>query len=170
MGSRILTSVRIWAWFSRKGAGKIYQIDKYSPEEFDDVLGEELVPSLVTRYGVGPMGFVRNTHSPNLLAFFTSISNPRNVRYWFRGCYEILWPHKSEELHPFSTIWTRMEEAIRLQRNQPRTAKELFKLIEMLWEAIARQPLYWSGLIECLKHNMKKIILVKGERVSCNIE
>jgi hypothetical protein len=74
-------------------------------------------------------------------------------------------PPKSKKLCPFSTIWDRIEETIRLQPNQPLTAKELFDLIELLWEAETRQPLYWSGLSDSLEFNLKQILLANGERV-----
>jgi hypothetical protein len=155
--------VRVWAWFTRQGAGKIYQIDEYS---MGDLLEDEFVPSLVARYGVGPIGFIQNSESPDFLSIFPSLSNPQKVRNWFRKCYAIVSPPpKSKKLCPFSTIWVRIEETIRLQRNQPLTAKELFDLIELLWEAETRQPLYWSGLSDSLEFNLKQILLANGERV-----
>ncbi len=165
LANQIKTSVRVWAWFTRQGAGKIYQIDEFSAGELYDMLEDEFVPSLVAHYGVGPIGFVQNSESPDLLSIFQSLSNPKKVNNWFRKCYAIVWPPKSEELCPFSTIWDRIAEAIQLQRNQPQTAKELFDLIELLWEAKTRQPLYWSGLSDSLQFSLKQILLANGERV-----
>jgi hypothetical protein len=127
--------VRVWAWFTRQGAGKIYKIEEFSAGTLYSLLEDQFVPSLVARYGVGTIGFVKNFKAPDLLSIFQKWSNQQKVRNSFLKCYAIVWPPKSEELCLFFTIWDRIEEAIRLQRNQPQTAKELFDLIELFWEA-----------------------------------
>ncbi len=148
--NKTTVSIRVWAWFSSDGAGSIALLDYLSDNQF-----EELIPQAVARFGTGPVRSISDNESR--VPFETL--NALAISY-----EELRWPPKSRHLSPFVTIWSLIEQGIRLQRGQPRNAAELWDYVSLMWERHSEQPLFWIGLTASLQEKLRSIVTAGGRR------
>ena len=152
--NKTTASIRVWAWFSSDGAGSIALLDYLSDNQFEELVEEELIPQAVARFGTGPVRFISDNESR--VPFETL--NALAISY-----EELRWPPKSRHLSPFVTIWSLIEQGIRLQRGQPRNAVELWDYASLMWERHSEQPLFWIGLTASLQEKLRLIVTAGGE-------
>ena len=152
--NKTTSSIRVWAWFSSDGAGSIALLDHLSDNQFEELVEEELIPQAVARFGTGPVRFISDNESR--VPFETL--NVLAISY-----EELRWPPKSRHLSPFKTIWSFIEEGIRLQRGQPRNVHELWDYVSLMWESRSEQPLFWVGLTASLQEKLRSIVTAGGE-------
>jgi hypothetical protein len=146
-------NIRFWAWFSSEGAGSIELLNHLSKEQFAELLEEELVSKVASRFGSDPVAIFDDSKSAE--AIINQL--PRAV---FK---ELKWPPKSGHLSPFVTIWSHIEKSIHLQRRQPQNAVELWEYVTLMWEKRSEQPLFWKGLTQHLSIRLQSIAAAEGE-------
>ena len=144
-------SIRVWAWFTADGGGSIALLNHLSEKQFLEVVEEELIPHAITRFGTGPVDFINDGSS------FDTFNNLIVFK-------EVKWTAKSYHLSPFATIWSLIEQGIRLQRNQPQNAEQLWDYVNLMWERRSEQPLFWKRITSNLQAKLRSIIIAGGEQ------
>ena len=104
-----------------------------SEEQFSELLQEELIPETAIRFGGNPVSVFDNSWS----GIASSINQPTGTLF-----KKEKWPPKSSHLSPFKTIWSLIEQSIRLQRRQPQIADELWDYVNTMWKKRTGQPLF----------------------------
>ncbi len=97
--------IRVWAWFSSDGAGSIALLDHLSENQFEELVEEELIPQAVARFGIGPVRSI----SDNEFRVPFKTQNTLAISYEDLKCSP-----KIRHLSPFVTIWSYIENSIRL--------------------------------------------------------
>ena len=157
--------VRVWGWFSYTGGGSIRNIpdNKSGNEDYISLLEDCLIPVAWARFGMKPVSFLYESKS-----FFPKSFSSPVVRSFFEDHPEVKaksWPAKSRDLNPFATVWSDIENAIQLQRSQPKDILELFEIIEEFWIHRTSRPQFCKGLINSLKANIEKVRLAGGDSI-----
>ncbi len=112
-------STRVWAWFTSNGGGFIALLNHLSERQFFELVEEELIPQAVTRFGIGPVGFVNDGEFRVSFETFNQFQPLISFK-------QLKWPANSKHLSPSVTIWPLIEQSIRGQRSQPRNAEKLW--------------------------------------------
>jgi hypothetical protein len=77
---------------------------------------EELIPKAVTRFGIGPVGFVNDGEFRVSFETFNQFQPLISFK-------QLKWPSKSKHLSPFVTIWPLIEQSIRGSEASPEMPK-----------------------------------------------
>ena len=149
-------SIRVWAWFTSNGGGFIALLNHLSERQFLELVEEELIPQAVTRFGIGPVGFVKDGEFRVSFETFNQFQPLISFK-------QLKWPATSKHLSPFITIWPLIKLGIRGLRSQPRNAEELWDYISIMWERRTEQLLFWEGLTTHLQVKLRFIVTSGGE-------
>jgi hypothetical protein len=152
-------SVSVWAWFNWDAKNcipleyGIRQITNMTEKEFIEMLEEELVPYVSTRFCKRPVIFMDN--------FETTAIHPA-VYEWFEDLKIDQFPPKSRYLSPFSNIWRSIgnnlfRESLRLNRTLT-NRDELWEEIESQWSTRSNFPELWSRDITDLQEKINSVV------------
>lgn len=148
-------SIQVWGSITASGVGPLVRIDgRLNADRYLQILQEHAIPAGRRLIGEGFIFQQDNDpkHTARVVRRYLAELEEQNI------CETMVWPPQSPDLNIIENVWDYLDRA--KHRRQPRTANDLFNILEEEWNNIP--PEFINNLINSVPNRLRRVIQAKG--------